>query len=44
MNNTFKLSDLNQNFWDKVIFIQVCHSSGMGGQGVIWIITNEHKL
>lgn len=44
MNNTFKLSDLNQNFWDKVIFIQVCHSSGMGGPGVIWIITNEHKL
>lgn len=44
MSNTFKLSDLNQNFWDKVIFIQVCHSSGLGGPGVIWIITNEHKL
>lgn len=44
MSNTFKLSDLNQSFWDKVIFIQVCHPSGMGGPGVIWIITNEHKL
>lgn len=44
MSNTFKLSDLNQSFWDKVIFIQVCYSSGLGGPGAIWIITNEHKL
>ena len=44
MVNTFKLSDLNQNFWEKVLFIQIIHSSGLGGPGAIWIITSEMKL
>ena len=44
MVNTFKLSDLNQNFWEKVLFIQITHSSGLGGPGAIWIITSEMKL
>lgn len=31
MGYTFKLSELNQDFGDKVIFIQIIHSSGLGG-------------
>lgn len=44
MVNTFKLSDLDQNFCEKVLFIQITHSSGLGGPGAIWIITSEMKL
>ena len=44
MGNTFKLSELNQDFWNKVIFIQIVHSSGLGGPGAIWIITSEMNL
>ena len=44
MGNTFELKDLDQAFWDKVIFIKVVHSTGLGGPGVIWIITDEKKL
>jgi hypothetical protein len=43
MENTFKLSDLDEDFWNKVIFIQIQHSSGLGGPGVIWLITEERK-
>lgn len=44
MSNTFELKDLEQTFWNKVIFIQIIHSTGMGGPGVIWLITNEKRL
>ena len=43
MENTFELKDLDKDFWNSVIFIYICHSSGMGGPGVLWLITKEAK-
>lgn len=34
MENTFELKDLDKDFWNSVIFIYICHSSGMGGPGI----------
>lgn len=42
--NTFKLNELNQEFWNKVIFIEIQPSSGMGGPGCLWLITSDVKL
>lgn len=42
--NTFELKDLDQAFWDKVVFIQIMHSSGLGGPGMILLITNDKKV
>ena len=42
-NKTFELSDMDDKFWDKVIFINIWPSSGMGGPGSLWIITEEKK-
>lgn len=43
VNKTFELSDLDDKFWDRVIFINVWPSSGMGGPGSLWIITEDKK-
>lgn len=40
---TFELSDLDEDFWKKVIFINICWSSGMGGAGYLWFITEEKR-
>lgn len=40
---TFELDELNQDFWNKVILITVVHSSGLGGVGSIWLVTDEKK-
>ena len=41
---TFKLEELHQEFWQKVIFFEIQHSSGMGGSGCLWLITSDVKL
>lgn len=41
---TFKLEELNQEFWNKVIFFEINPSSGMGGPGCLWLITSDVKL
>lgn len=42
-NKTFELSDMDDKFWDKVIFINIWPSSGMGGPGGMCIITEDKK-
>lgn len=41
---TFTLNDLDEAFWESVIFIKIRHSSGLGGPGRIWIATCEKKV
>lgn len=43
VNKTFELSDMDDKFWDKVIFINIWPSSGMGGPGSLWIVTADKK-
>ncbi len=40
----FKLDELDDEFWEKVIFINIWNSTGMGGPGSLWIITSDKKL
>ena len=40
---TFKLSDLDETFWEKVITVSLEHSSGLGGWGCLWIVTSEKR-
>lgn len=42
-NKTFKLEELNAEFWSKVILINIWHSSGLGGEGSLWIVTSDKK-
>ncbi len=42
-NKTFKLEDLNAEFWSKVILINIWPSSGVGGSGSLWIVTSDEK-
>lgn len=42
-NKTFNLEDINDAFWRKVILITVIHSSGLGGAGSIWLVTDDKK-
>lgn len=42
-NNTFKLEEMNSEFWKKVILINIWPSSGHGGPGCIWIVTSDKK-
>ena len=42
-NNTFKLEEMDSEFWKKVILINIWPSSGHGGPGCIWIITTDKK-
>lgn len=32
-DKTFDLEDLTDYFWKKVVFFELCHSSGLGGPG-----------
>ena len=40
---TFTLSDLDENFWEKVLTVSLEHSSGPGGWGCLWIVTSEKR-
>lgn len=42
-NNTFKLEEMDSEFWKKVILINIWPSSGHGGPGCIWIVTSDKK-
>ena len=42
-NKTFKLEELNAEFWAKVILINIWPSSGLGGPGSMWIVTSDKK-
>ena len=42
-NKTFKLEELNAEFWSKVILINIWPSSGVGGSGSLWIVTSDEK-
>lgn len=42
-DKTFDLDDLNDEFWKKVIFFEIRHSSGLGGPGVFWMVTEDKK-
>ncbi len=43
--NTFSLSLTKDNkFWDKVLYVEKWHSSGLGGPGALWIISSEKLL
>lgn len=39
----FKLEELDQEFWNKVVFVEIEPSSGMGGPGCLWLITSDAK-
>ena len=41
---TFKLEELNQEFWKKVVFVEIEKSSGMGGPGCLWLVTCDAKV
>ena len=40
---TFALEELNDNFWGKVILVNIQNSTGMGGWGCLWIITSDAR-
>lgn len=40
---TFALEELNENFWGKVILVNIQKSKGMGGWGYLWIITSDAR-
>ena len=40
---TFDLKDLDEEFWSKVVFFQIYHSSGLGGPGALWLVTEDKK-
>ena len=42
-NKTFDLEDLTEECWEKVIFFQIYHSSGLGGPGVLCLVTKDKK-
>ena len=37
------LEELNENFWGKVILVNIQNSTGMGGWGCLWIVTSEAR-
>lgn len=39
----FELGELDESFWQKAILITVWYSSGMGGPGSIWIVTEDKE-
>ena len=43
-NRTFKLEELDEKFWEKVILITKWNSSSMGGPGCLWLVTLDKKL
>lgn len=43
-DQTFALEELDANFWDKVLYVEKWHSSGMGGPGCLWMITSDQLL
>lgn len=43
-DKTFKLEELDEIFWRKVIFIHIWNSTSMGGPGSLWIVTSDKKL
>ena len=43
-NKTFRLEDLDDSFWSHVVLIDIWPSTGLGGPGSLWIITNEAKI
>ena len=42
-DKTFELNELDNAFLGKVILIMVIHSSGLGGTGSIWLVTEDKK-
>lgn len=42
-DKTFDLEDLTDYFWKKVVFFELCHSSGLGGPGALWMVTEDKK-
>jgi hypothetical protein len=42
-NTTFYLKDLDEEFWAKVVFFQIYHSSGSGGPEALWLVTEDKK-
>lgn len=45
MQKTFLLSETqNEEFWEKVLYVEKWHSSGLGGPGALWIITADKLL
>ena len=40
---TFDLDDLDDEFWKKVVFFEIWHSSGLGGPGGLWMVTEDKK-
>lgn len=40
---TFDLDDLDDEFWKKVVFFEIQHSSGLGGPGALWMVTEDKK-
>ena len=44
VDQTFTLEELDDVFWDKVIYVEKWHSSGMGGPGCLWIFTTDKLL
>ena len=42
-DKTFDLVDLDEELWNKVVCFFICHSSGLGGAGDLWLITEDKK-
>ena len=42
-DKTFDLKDLTDDFWKKVVFFEITHSSGLGGLGALWLVTEDKK-
>lgn len=45
IKDTFSLSETHtKEFWDKVLYVEKWHSSGLGGPGALWMITSDKLL
>ena len=43
VGKTFRIEELDDVFWDKVILINIWPSSGVGGYGCMWLVTTDKK-
>lgn len=41
---TFTLEELDEGFWQRVIYVEKWYSSGLGGPGCLWMVTSDKLL
>ena len=41
---TFRLEEIDEKFWEKVLLINIWRSSGLGGPGGMWFVTSDKNV